>query len=296
MTTAYPHRLRPGLPVTPRQFSDLAAALARHAGDLSGGLSCDPPSVHRVWKRSTRCFGLWRDELIASATPRLYANIFAAELPIRVWCTSVSCNEPRRDRPAPAIAAKVFSEMLDLRCVALQALAADHGLTAAEAAKVDRFRRRCERWADVLIGALVARGATQDFAVCADRADEFANELREEPQEEGVWSLVSAGLHLAFTSGEDFRGECSDASASSATSLSAAIFASFPPSSFSSDGRFRTPGVGRIARTVQETAVVKARQPIVRPPAKPASPPPVETSRGPHSISFSPLRKRRDTE
>lgn len=281
--------------VTPRQFSDLAVAVARHAGDLSCLAQDDQLALHRVWKRAMRCFGVWREEVVSSATPKLYAEFFAAELPIRVWCTAVSAGNPQEDASGPAIAGKVFGELLDLRCLMLQALAADHGLSTVEAATVDRFRRRCERWADVLLGTLVARGAAPDFAFCADRAHEFAKESRDDPDGAAVWPLVTAGTHLAFASADTFRGESTEESMSAAADLAAAIFAGYPHASFSADGRLRAPRVGRVARTIRETSYAKPRRSVDRTPAPPASAPPLDAPRAPHAISFSSLRKRRDS-
>ena len=281
--------------MSPRQFADLAVAVARHAEELSFGDGPDAAALHRVWKRAGRCFRIWREELVTSATPRLYAELFAVELPLRVWCTAVVPS--RRSRSAGAsIAGRVFSDMLELRCMVLQALAADYGLTAVEAATLDRFRRRCERWTDVLIGPLAARTGVSDFAVRPDRAGEFAGEIESDPFGDATWPLIAAGLRLTFAAADEFRGPAAERQTAPAAELSSAILASFPPAAFGGDGCLRSPAAGRVGRIVNETAPTRRHQ-IHRPSAPVVTPPPpVEAPRPPHGISFVSLRKRRPTE
>jgi hypothetical protein len=289
--------------VSPRQFADLAAIVARHAEELTAAGGPDPAALHRVWRRASRCYRLWREEIVTAATPRLYAEVFAAELPMRVWCTAVAgaCRD-RPDRTGPAVASKVFADLLDLRCMALQALAADHGLNAAEASALDRFRRRCERWADVLLGPVADRTGVPDFAFRPERAADFA--AVDDPAGETFWPLVAGGLRLAFAAADGFRGpeairNTSHATALGAAALGAAVLACVPAAAFAADGRLRSPVVSRVGRVVEERRPGRAKR-VVRKPAVPLNEVPVELptveAPRPHGpISFASLRKRRPT-
>src|SRR5690606_12402818 len=190
----------------------------------------------------------------------LYAEFFSAELPLRVWCTAVGASKRSSpDAAGPRIARRIFSDLLDLRCGMLQALAADHGMTTAEAAAVDRFRRRCERWADALLGPITVRTGVSDYTLRPERAAEFAVGATSDPQGDSSWPLVLAGLRLAFAPAEEFRGHANRRSTAVASSMAAVLFASLPAGAFASEGRLRSPAVGRAARIVEEAAPINAR-------------------------------------
>ncbi|MGC1275914.1 MAG: hypothetical protein WBC44_19585 [Planctomycetaceae bacterium] len=288
--------------MSPRQFADLAAVVARHAEELGGDHGPDDVALHRVWTQASRCLRLWREELTTGATPRLYADLFAAETLLRAWCTAVSAS-PRRRSAGKTLAEKVFGELLDVRCFALQALAADHGLTVSEAALVDRFRRRCERWTDALLASLAARSGVTDYAVRPDRALDFASSTAD-PYGAASWPLILTGLRLAFAPAEAFRGVEMSRNDVPAAELAAAILASFPPTAFAADGCLIAPALARMGRVVREV-VPERRRPrsIDRPaalgdtptPIEP-SPFPAEASRPAPGISFASLRKRRPAE
>jgi hypothetical protein len=284
--------------VTPRQFADLAASVAAHSEELSATEGPDAATLHRVWKRAVRCLRAWREELIHRATPSLYAEIFSAELPIRVWCTAIAASERqvRGSGSAAAVAGKINSELLELRCLALQALAADHGLTTSEAAMLDRFRRRCERWCDAMLGPIIGRTGVTDFAFRPDRASDFAEQFSADPRGTATWPLVAAGLRLAFAEADDFRGPDEGRDCDASTDLAAALFASFPIEAFTTHGQLRSVLVGRASRVPQETAPRKpARTSSASAKSKPADAiaPPQSVPR-PHiaPISFASLRKR----
>jgi hypothetical protein len=264
--------------VSPRQFAELAAIVARHAEDLSAGRGPDAAALHQVLTRASRCFRQWKQELSVAASPQLYARIIAAELPLRVWCTAVSAKSDTH-AAGPAIADKIFGELLELRCLMLQALAADHGLTAAEAALLDRYRRRCERWTDALLAPLVVRTKLTDFAICPERTLDFATPAATDPQGMASWPLAVVGLRLAFTPADRFRRTESSAEDGVADTLAAAILASFPASAFGTEGRLRCPSLARIGRIVAETAPPSIRPRAARrPPLPPAASPPANAS------------------
>lgn len=285
--------------MSPRQFAALAVTVARHAEDLSAAGGPDPAALHRVWKRSAQCFHGWREELVSAASPRLYAELFAAELPLRIWCTAVdAAGRSRPGSPGPAVAGKVFSDLLDLRCMALRALAAEYGLTASEAAAVDRFRRRCERWTDVLVGPLADRSGVTDYAARPDRAADFVGDPAD-PLGAAFWPLATAGLSLAFTAADGYRGPAGPRDAAPAAGLAAAITSTFPASAFRAEGVLRSSVLARVGRVVDERRFLR-RTPR-RPPALHGEPaatqkPPVGHARPLGSISFASFRKRRGAD
>lgn len=65
-------------------------------------------------------------------------------------------------------------------------------------ASVDRFRRRCERWTDLLIGPLLVRYGTSAFAHDARRAWEFGEDLLADAGREVARQLVRPTVLAAF--------------------------------------------------------------------------------------------------
>jgi hypothetical protein len=283
--------------VTPRQFADLAAAIALHSDDLPAACAPDAVKLHRVWKRAIECFANWRKELLRNPSPSLYAEVFAAELPIRVWCGAVADGRDQTGGRGAAVAANINRELLALRCVILQALAADAGLSPSEAAAVDRFRRRCERWCDVLVGPIAARTGAAESAFRPDRALEFGQRLKTEPSGRAAWQLVIAGLRIAFAEADSYRGAREDRDVNRAVDLASALVTSFPRGAFASSGTLRDPYLGRLTRVANETAPrkISAKKPKAAsaPPMvhEPLSSPPPAHHESP-AISFSRLRKR----
>jgi hypothetical protein len=282
--------------VTPRQFADLAAAIALHSEELSTAGGPNSEALHRVWKRTVECCQAWRAELQRAPSPFLYAEFFAAELPLRVWCAAVAEGKSRGESHGAAVAAKINGELLAFRCLMLQALSADVGLSKSEAAAVDRFRRRCERWCDMLLGPVVFRTGAADSTFQPDRAFEFGERFTGNLAGKASWQLMMAGLRLSFTEAESFRSASHPKGTARAAALVGAIFASLPPAAFLSSGTLRDPTIGRLSRTTQETAPKKRSRkpskPSVAAPAlqepQPSHGPPLHT----HSpISFSRLRK-----
>lgn len=286
--------------MTPRQLAELATAVARHAEELSAAGGPDPAALHRVWKRSARCFRGWRERLVGSATPALYAELFAAELPLRVWCTAVAAAaQSRPASPGPAIGAKVFGDLLDVRCMALQALAAEHGLTTPEASALDRFRRRCERWADVLLGPLTAASGVIDYTFRPDRAADFAGDSSD-PFGDSFWPLATAGLRLAFVSAESFCDPSATHDDDAAIGLAAAIVSSFPACAFGAEGVLRPLLLARAGRVINEGRPRPRRKPprptVAADEPAPAEAASVEPPRAQYPISFSSFRKRRPSD
>jgi len=132
----------------------------------------------------------WCDDLV-----RLGHEIFAAELLLRVWGTILAAQDKHRDAATarPILDHVVFNvQHVRSKTMELVMHAGD------PAAAVDRFRRRCERWTDVLVGPLVARYGTALYAHEARRAWEFGEEMLAAETLSGAEPLRRAGFRAAF--------------------------------------------------------------------------------------------------
>jgi hypothetical protein len=204
----------PSVPVwRVRQLVELAYDLVAEADDI---VVAEPPvddaSLLELWQstrelaadwqrrlqrldrhREASWSRTWCDDLV-----RMGHEIFAAEVLFRVWGTMLAAQDRQRDTAAarPILDHVVFNvQHVRSKTMELVMHAGD------PAATVDRFRRRCERWTDVLIGPLVARYGTAIYAHEARRAWEFGEELLSAELVAGAEQLRRAGFRTAFRDG-----------------------------------------------------------------------------------------------
>lgn len=132
-------------------------------------------------------------------------EIFAGEMLTRVW-TAVATARDRRWRSSgdEPVARSVLASHLEARHRAMELLLNGHAFSTQQAVTINRLRRRADRWTDVLIGGLWQLGAMDEFAVDAERAEDFAAELalrRHEPDGRNAWRLTLVSLRGAFHTG-----------------------------------------------------------------------------------------------
>jgi hypothetical protein len=132
----------------------------------------------------------WCDDLA-----RLGHEVLAAEALLRVWGSLLVAQDKQRGTPSaqPIIDHVVTSvQYARVKTLELVVHAGDAG------AAVDRFRRRCERWTDVLIGPVLARHGVALYAHDARSAWEFGEEQLSESTQDGANQLLQAGFRSAF--------------------------------------------------------------------------------------------------
>jgi len=103
----------------------------------------------------------------------LAAEMLTGDMLLRLWSTVLSVQDrrsgPNNARPVLDLAA---FNLQHVRHHLLNALLAD----VAEFAELDRLRRRCERWTDVLLGPLVIRYGHAQYAHDSRRAWDFGED------------------------------------------------------------------------------------------------------------------------
>jgi hypothetical protein len=142
-----------------------------------------------------------RPQLWRQARPVL-EEILTAEVLNRVW-TAVMCQCDRRRRDgAEAAARSVYLGQMEARNRALNLMVYGQGFELQEAVALNQIRRRSERWADLLLGNLLIEHEVLEFAFDAERAREFAADLRDQGGLCGnAWRLTLASLRAAFSQG-----------------------------------------------------------------------------------------------
>jgi hypothetical protein len=128
----------------------------------------------------------------------------------------------------------------------------NEGLGVKQAAMINRLRRRAERWIDMLIGGLMGAAAdVREFAIDAERADDFAADLsarRGEPGGDQAWRLALLSMRNAFQSGLSVVAANPDAN----SRIAASVMACFPEDLFDSTGIFQSLWMTRLTAVTSD--------------------------------------------
>lgn len=186
---------------------ELAGELSLAAHELIlAPVSSNEVGLFSLWQTVRKRAGGWQRELhefplslsedaVASEVIKLNKlgrEILAADLLLRVWGSiQVARDRERGVAFAQPILEHVVYSIQYVRSRLLQ-LVLNWGEPAAD---VDRFRRRCDRWTDVLIGPILVKFGTGFFAYNPQRAWEFGEEWWE--SRASVTALQNASLRLA---------------------------------------------------------------------------------------------------
>jgi len=125
----------------------------------------------------------------------LGAEILTGEMLLRLWCTALSIQDKQAGQTnARAVLDLVILNIQHARHRLLNVLLED----PAEFAELDRLRRRCERWTDLLLGPLVVRYGHAQYAQDARRAWDYGEDAVESAASEVAARMMRSGFLTAF--------------------------------------------------------------------------------------------------
>ena len=166
------------------------------------------------------------------------AQLMTTELLARVWGTILGLIDQRTGRnDLTRIATNAISGLMQIRNQMLSRLLAQPATAAAWVADLDRLRRRCDRWTDLLIGNICGRNEFFQFSFDPDRARDFAEESRDGVSgSHPVELLVEAGVRLSFL------GQLPDVALESPAfeGMIQSVLGSIPAQAFHRDGSLRS--------------------------------------------------------
>lgn len=170
-----------------------------------------PEALRSFWQNARKLQRHWDDQLndprLDSATDRqrvenLMAQQLITEMVARVWATvlaGIDLQTGRRD--LTRVATNAVNGLQQIRHRLLSCLLDQPGdnIPAAWTADLDRLRRRCDRWTDLLIGHLCGSIDCFQFAIDGERARDFAEDSQlPDPCARPVDLLVAASVRLSF--------------------------------------------------------------------------------------------------
>jgi predicted nucleic acid-binding protein len=253
------------------ELIELAAVAAVHGTPLI--LSREPipaDAIEAYWTASKSRLDRWGRALkdytrqvtsdTAPISPRdqetvraVLEEVLTGEVLTRVWSAVLCAYDRSRgtDQMEP-VARSVLIGHLEARHRVLTLLVSGPGIDAEQAVKLNRLRRRIERWTDMLVGYLAARHDVTEFAIDPRRAKDFAEDLDIQQKSAGgryAWPLTLASLRTAFRVGLSPLTPNADLNAAIASS----VLSAFPASLFNSTGLLRSTWLLRMSRVTSDT-------------------------------------------
>lgn len=205
-----------------RELVEVAVMVVTQAESFFTEASCrrDPASIwSRYWTVSRCRLDRWQRRLPSAAGPQTRMSrstaeeILTSEILTRVW-TALLCLAQHDDRTErEPIARNIYLAHQEARNRVLKLLAHPEMLPVADAIALNRLRRRCERWTDLLLAYLSQHGAVEEFAFDAARMHDFAEDLHDDGVFEGrgeSWLMLLASLRSAFQQGYSNCGPNAD--------------------------------------------------------------------------------------
>ena len=167
-------------------------------------------------------------------------RVFASEILVRTFSTLLAAFDHRLGTDdLTRVARNVVSGLLQIRMKTLSQLLVVPEIDHDRVLKIDRLRRRCDRWTDLLIGTIASTDNCFEFAIDPDRARDFGEESVFAETEYGprpFENLVSAGLRGTFL--QHLSNQCFDEP--EFLILTKSILACVPRQALHRDGSFRT--------------------------------------------------------
>lgn len=183
----------------------------------------------------------------------LIEEILVSEVLTRVWTAVAAAHDERRRRSELGpVCRSIFIGHLEARNRALQLLV-NHNYTALEeAVALNRLRRRCERWTDLLLSRVAGLVDIKDLAFDVERINDFQAELGIGSTNSGstlAWQIVLGSIRASFASGLSKDSPCADLNAKIASSILACLSRDL----FDATGQLKSPWIHRIERVSEDT-------------------------------------------
>ncbi|PQO41389.1 hypothetical protein [Blastopirellula marina] len=180
-------------------------------------------------------------------------EILISDVLTRVWTSlCIAFDRIHQSESAEATVRSVFIGHLEARNRALNLMVYGRGLDADLAVKLNRLRRRTERWTDMLLGYVAIATDVKNMGFDNDRVQEFTRDIREQARD----GSHSAGWPLLLSSALDaFRTSTIDVPAHPHLNqqITSAIMACFGPELFDSTGVIRPLWELRISNYADDT-------------------------------------------
>ena len=168
-----------------------------------------PGAIEQYWAaskcRQDRWYRLFRQAKGTTPAAEMAAvihEVLASELLTRVFLAMCSGHDRLSGNiELEPIAHSIYLGHLEARNYALQWMVGGSGADLATAVDCNRFRRRVERWTDLMLGRLAAYCNPASLAFEPERAVDFAEDFAtSRTTNEFAWNLAAASARVSFQS------------------------------------------------------------------------------------------------
>jgi len=254
-----------------RELAELAAQLATEGGGLihTAG-DFDQKGIEQYWVASRCRLDRWskafarlsaqaqtadgadRAKRWALLRPTL-EEILTSEVLTRIW-TAVAMGRDKFHGTAELepVARSIMVGHFEARHRTLRLMVHGQGYSVEEAVSLNRLRRKCERWNDLLLSALSDETDVTEFAFDPSRVGDFALERKDNVRQglaQAAWQVSLASLRVSFQQG--LKGIAANPDLNE--QIASGIISCFSAESFDSLGVFRPSWLIRMHNITSDT-------------------------------------------
>ncbi len=290
-----------------RQITDFSALIAAHAHSIiESPQPLDESNLVACWRtgrdltvaslsridrisRGSSTADNHQDELTSETLTSVLNQSFAAEMLVRTWAAILKARATLQTDLSGTIAQQLLSLQLKTRHQLLKFLVNHADANCPHMAAIDRFRRKAERWTDLLLCELMLRFGVPEFAIDPRRSRNFGIDyFQNQPVAESqlTWRLLSAGLRSSFQN--EFADEVRQHDLPGEFVQS--ILGCLPEDAFHADGPARSIRIVRLNRSALAGDTKPVHGGSLSRPTQLPTPAPADAS--PSSLSFSNLRRK----
>jgi hypothetical protein len=255
------------------ELVDLAALVSLHAPRLLRQTRNLPDAeLERYWTASKCRQDRWQLALVALKESRqpligaagglhrfalgMFEEIFTGEILARVWCGVLAAADARSgsDHSEPA-AKSVLVGHLEVRCRTLALLSNSREIPLGGLTELNRLRRLCERWTDLLLAEMAQHVELSSLAHDSARLREFAADV---PRDSGGGythmrhALLQSSLVGAFHRPAPLPAPNSDLN----RQIAAGVLGCFQPELFDGAGVLRSAWAARLMSAADDAELM----------------------------------------
>ena len=183
----------------------------------------------------------------------MFEEIFTGEILVRVWTGVLAAFDARHGTDhAQPVAQSVLTGHLEVRCRTLSLLSTARELPLADLVELNRLRRLCERWTDLLLAEMSHELDLSGLAHERERMLDFVADVPRRTRgayAETRRSLVRTSLHAAFVRPARLPAPNGDLN----RQIAAGVLGCFQPELFDGAGVLRSAWVARLMAAVDDT-------------------------------------------
>jgi hypothetical protein len=254
------------------ELVDLAGVLATHATALVDAAHSLPTvELERYWTASRCRIDRWGLALAAVKDERadrvdvravssnhwpLIDEILSGEILARVWAAILARHDLKHSKTdGEPIGRSVQLAHIEIRFRTMSLFSDARRFPLSDVVMLNRLRRQCERWTDVLLAQMATIGDLAAYAHDIERMRDYADSAKQ-PQparaEQVRWSLLTTSLHNAFERSMRRPSPNDDLN----RQIAAGILGCYQPELFDGSGVLRAAWASRLTTIVDDAEII----------------------------------------